>query len=46
MIDIAVADFAPLLDLPNLIELTILRTKAREDVLRELERRGVKVIRV
>jgi hypothetical protein len=46
MADIPVADVSPLLDLPDLTELVILRTPARDDVLRELERRGVRVDRL
>jgi hypothetical protein len=41
--DIPVADVSPLLDLPNLSELMLLRTPAREDVVKELQRRGVTV---
>ena len=44
--DIPVTDVSTLLDLPDFTELSILRTPAREDVLRELERRGVKVNRL
>jgi hypothetical protein len=43
VMDIEVEDVSPLLDLTGLTELTILRGRARDDVLRELERRGVKV---
>jgi Leucine-rich repeat (LRR) protein len=41
--DTPVVDISPLLDLPNLSELYLLRVPARADVLKELERRGVKV---
>lgn len=41
--DIPVVDVSPLLDLPRLSELSILRVPARADVLKELERRGVKI---
>lgn len=41
--DVPVVDVSPLLNLPNLSELYLLRVPARVDVLKELERRGVKV---
>jgi Leucine-rich repeat (LRR) protein len=41
--DIPVVDISPLLGLPRLSEFSILRVPARADVLKELERRGVKI---
>jgi hypothetical protein len=40
-----VADISPLLDLPSLEHLGVVRTPARADILTELERRGVKIVR-
>ena len=42
-VDVPVVDISPLLWLPNLATISLLRTPARADVLAELERRGVKV---
>ena len=42
--DIPVVDISPLLDLPRLSDLSILRVPARADVLKELERRGTKIV--
>jgi hypothetical protein len=41
--DIAVVDISPLLNLPNLVEITVVRCPVRSDVLTALGRRGVKV---
>ena len=45
LVQTPVVDISPLLDLPVLTNLTVIRTPARADVLTELERRGVKVVR-
>jgi hypothetical protein len=45
LFSIPVVDVAPLLDLPALTDLNVMRTPARSDVLTELERHGVKVTR-
>ena len=42
--DIPVVDISPLLDLPRLTDLSILRVPARADVLKELERRGTRIV--
>jgi internalin A len=42
--DIPVVDISPLLDLPKLTDLSILRVPARADVLKELERRGIRIV--
>ena len=41
----SVADVSSLLELPDLVELTVSYTPARSDIIAELERRGVKVTR-
>ena len=45
LVQTAVVDVSPLLELPALTELNVIRTPARADILAELERRGVKVTR-
>lgn len=45
LVQIPVVDISPLLDLPALTNLTVIRTPARADVLTEMERRGVKIVR-
>jgi pimeloyl-ACP methyl ester carboxylesterase len=45
LISTLVADISPLLELPALANLTVVRSPARSDILTELERRGVKIQR-
>src|SRR6185437_7500401 len=42
--DVPVVDISPLLQLPKLADLSILRVPARADILKELERRGVRIV--
>jgi Leucine-rich repeat (LRR) protein len=41
--DVPIVDISPLLSLPSLEKLSLLRTPARADIISELQRRGVKV---
>jgi Leucine-rich repeat (LRR) protein len=43
MVDIPVVDVSPLLQVPNLAEVYLVRVPARADVLIQLQRNGVKV---